>query len=258
LFHVGLFSEGLELMQTLGERYKTILFGAQYLGMGYRGYGLSNALLVTGIRQGLYLRAGLSLLRSELRKDAYNDYYNQLANLLKPYRHMPTADIQDIMDYNHTSPQMEASQHQLWARFIYPSCPLTSRAILEMSNRLTIEQRNQKSFFTQTVLNRLWPAQAMPLNSKHSRINWEERMRQGGKMAKGLSDIILKPGKFYDIFDENILKDWLNYIIPESSENTSPCARSPMKRFYQKLLWKRTRAIEVAHLAVLRLASDCI
>jgi hypothetical protein len=253
LLHVGSFPHGEEFPQELAERYGTIFFGAHCLGMGYRGYGLGQALLGAGIRTGLYVRAAATLFQSPFRRQALAEYRAQIEEFVAPYRSLPVGDIQDLMDYQHTSPGMEAAIHWIWSKHLYPSCPLTTRRVMDLCNHFTREQRADKAFLAQTIQKTLWPGEPWPTNTKHSRINWEHRIQTGGKMARDLTAILTTPGPFYDIFDRNQIFKWLKFTMPWA-DIPEPSAKSTIQTLLNRFLWQRTRSIQLTHLAVMKLA----
>jgi len=253
LLHIGSFPHGEELAQELAQRYGTIFFGAHCLGMGYRGFGRGQALLSAGIRTGLYSRAAASLLKASIRRQAMEEYQSQIDELLNSFNSVPTGDLSDMLDYHHTSPGMEAQAHWIWAKHLYPSCPLTTRAIMEFSNRFTRQQRDNKQFLADTVQKTLWPGQPWPTNTKHSRINWDRRVRSAGKMASSFARIISEPGPFYDYFDRRQVQAWLKFLMPSASLPESK--KNPLSHLYNRFLWGRTRSVQLAHLAVLKVAT---
>lgn len=251
VLHVAGFSGGESFLRELARSYGAILFGCHCLGNYSRRPTLRGVLLASGLRTGLYLRAAARFLRPEHRAEAVEEYRAQVDELLSPFRGWPVQAIECQLDFLQIAPRMEAAQHWVWMKYLYPSCPLMTRSVLEFSNRLSLRQRADKAFFTQTVQDHLWPGAPWPTNTKNSRIHWEARMENPGPLARGLANLVTAPGAFFEYFDRNQILDWLRFTMPKAPP---PETGAPgfTNRLVNLLYWRRTHPVQLAYLAVLR------
>jgi len=240
--HIANHAEGVAVAAELARDHDAVVFGNEMFGWGRTPRSRNDALEHVGINTGKRLSLLRFLLRPEVADSVFEGYRAQCHGVLEPLRgEVDVADMADVLYWLTRFPRLIVSQAPVYRRYLSYISPLLDREVLDLTARCTPRQRANKTY-AEDALRRSFAEQfEVPLNSKHSRVNWQRRLGELGRAQRFMVETLLEPlDSFDEWFDRAAIHAWLAAASAEGRMVPNP----------QRVSWYRQAALRAKAFAL--------
>lgn len=216
--YLGAFADRECLAQSLAERYDAIVFGDQC----YRGEReirtAADALERVGVRMGPRVSLVKFLMRPDAARACLTDYRRQIDALLADIGESePPHDLHDRLYWQVRVPRLLTGPKALWRMHLEVLTPLLDVPMLNLAERLPVEQRAEKTFLREGLRAMAPDLASAEFSTVHSRTKWKRILRETGDLPRYIVETLLDPLPAFDEwFDRAAIEIWLKSRVAEA------------------------------------------
>ncbi len=241
--HLGNFPEGTALAREIAETGDALVVGNHAFGRCGGARSLEDALHgAAGINR--MKRRGLLrfLLRRDRCQEVIQGYDQQLDLLLSRRPELSYPDLGDTLTLDTWMSAYIMSQARVHRQEISYVSPFLDVEVFDRVSGLSAPHRDKKRYLAEAGP-KLFPEEfAVPLNRKHSRGDWQRRLREPGKLQRCIVETLLDPEPGFDAwFDRASIRAWLADGMPEGRSAAWPATTSLVDRLALRLTALRHR-----------------
>lgn len=216
--YLGAFADRERLAQTLAGKYDAIVFGDQC----YRGEREvrtpADALERVGVRMGPRVSLVKFLMRPDAARACLSDYRRQIDTLLADIGHgQAPHDLHDRLYWQVRVPRLLTGPKALWRMHLEVLSPLLDVPMLNLAERLGVEQRAEKTFLRNGLRAMAPDLASAEFSTVHSRTKWKRILRETGDLQRYIVETLLDPLPAFDEwFDRAAIEIWLKSRVAEA------------------------------------------
>ncbi len=235
--HVGNFPEGEAMGRYLAGLGDAVIVGNQASGRCGGVRSLEGA-LKSGAGLNLRKRLGVLrfLLRGEVVETVMADYRRQLDRLIGGLSDMRAAELGDALVLYTWFSTTIISQARVTRQHINYVSPLMDAEVIDLKTRCPAPYRVKKNYLCQAGREQFPDQFAIDLNIKHSRGNWQKRLRELSRASRYMVETLLDPQEAFDEwFDRGAMHAWLADTTAEGKRAAAPAGVSLGRRAWLRL-----------------------